>query len=346
MDIKLKKVKLVGTSFSKNGSGVPERNEVFFSYISKEIPVEKIDIMDITKNMFKKLNTVLARNLTLLYIKSMIAGENIHVMHTVDLCNTLPLFNISNAARRKIITVDDFYPFIKTPDKSSSESFVSVLKRGCYRYLSTYDFIFARTKEIAESLTEKYGIDKGKIDVQGPIIEYSYSPIKNKIKNKKVRIGYINNFGWNKAPMLLYFIQKIREYKNEDIELVIYGPNFPYGQFIHNDKRIKYLGFLPDSELPKVLGSFDVYLSTSTYEGFGAPIAKAKAMKVPVLCYDGFLPEITKRNTCLWNRENLIEALENRCWEKVNLEAAYNDVLDLRPEKVIQQTLKVYERVF
>lgn len=342
----MKKVKLVGTSFSKNGSGVPERNEVFYSYISKEIPVEKIDIMDIAKNKFKKLNTVLARNLTLLQLKEMIAGENMHVMHTIDLCHTLPLFNISNAARRKIITVHDFYPFIKSPGKSMTESFVSILKSGCYKYLSTYDFIFAGTKEIAESLAEKYGIDRGKIEVQGPIIEYIYSPLANKKGNEKIRIGYINNFSWNKAPILLYFIKKLKEYKKDDIELVIYGPNFPYGHLIGNDKRVRYLGFLPDSELPKILGSLDAYLSTSTYEGFGIPIAKAKAMKVPVLCYDGFLPEIIKRNTCLWNKENLIEMLENRCWEKVNLEAAYNDVLDLRPEKVIQQTLKVYKKVF
>ena len=82
--------------------------------------------------------------------------------------------------------------------------------------------------------------------------------------------------------------------------------------------------------------SFDVYLSTSIMEGFGLPIMKAKACKVPVLCYDGNLIEIVKRNTLVWNENNIDEILKNRAWNKVNVENAYKDVLETRPAAVKQ----------
>lgn len=86
---------------------------------------------------------------------------------------------------------------------------------------------------------------------------------------------------------------------------------------------MKYLGFLPEEKIVETYSSFDVYLSTSTVEGFGLPIMQAKACKVPVLCYDGDIPEIVKRNTLLWNDDNLPEIIKNRAGEKADVEKAY-----------------------
>ena len=94
------------------------------------------------------------------------------------------------------------------------------------------------------------------------------------------------------------------------------------------------------------MSGFNVYLSTSTFEGFGIPIAKAKAMKIPVLSFNGSIPSITKKNTCLWDQHRLYSILENEEWRKVDLTAAYEDVLSLRPETVVKQTIEVYDRVF
>ena len=92
--------------------------------------------------------------------------------------------------------------------------------------------------------------------------------------------------------------------------------------------------------------SFDVYLSTSTIEGFGLPIMQAKACKIPVLCYDGEIPDITKRNTLVWNYENLEEIIKNRSWEKIDVEKAYLDAEECRANKVIPKIIEVYEKTF
>lgn len=178
-------------------------------------------------------------------------------------------------------------------------------------------------------------------------MEHRYSPSKIETrKDGKIVIGYVNNFNWNKSLMLYKFIATFKEIRSRELEFHIYGSKFPFMNDIEDDPRIKYHGFLPEAEVPSVMAGFDAYLSTSTFEGFGIPIAKAKAMKIPVLCFSGDIPNITKRNTCLWDQNNLKSVIEGEEWRNVNLTAAFDDVLSLRPENVVKQTLEVYQRVF
>ena len=192
-----------------------------------------------------------------------------------------------------------------------------------------------------------YSIEKEKITVQGPIIEHRYFPSNLRTrKDDKIVIGYVNNFNWNKSQMLYKFIATFKEIRSRELEFHIYGSGFPYGDEIKDDPRIRYYGFLPESEAPLAMSGFDVYLSTSTSEGFGIPIAKAKAMKIPVLCFNGNIPNITKGNTCLWDEHNLKSLIEGEEWRNIDLTRAYKDILCLRPENVVKQTIEVYDTVF
>lgn len=341
------KILLVGTSFAQNGEGVPDMNYTFRKYLSKEISLDSIDIYELSGLQFPRLNRVLARNLFLLKTKQLIENEFIHVLHPNDLCNTLPVINFSKYSQKRIITVHDFYPFFVKPERNLRSIIDDFLKRKSFDFFPYYDHVFARTEEISKRLQTDYGIGREKITIQGPIIEHRYSrPDIAKKEGSKVIIGYVNNFNWNKSEMLYKFISTFKEVKSKDMEFHIYGSRFPFMDEIKGDPRIKYHGFLPEAESPSVMAGFDLYLSTSTYEGFGIPIAKAKAMKIPVLCYNGNIPEITKRHTCLWDQHILNSVLENEEWKNVNLAAAYEDVLSLRPENVVKQTLEVYQRVF
>jgi hypothetical protein len=343
----MSKILLVGTSFSRNGEGVPDMNYTFRKYLSNEIPLDSIDIYELSSSHFPRLNRMLARNLFLLKTKQLIEKKFIHVLHTSDLCNTLPIINFSKYSQKRIVTVHDFYPFFVKPKRNLRSIIDDFLKRKCFDYLPFYDHVFARTQENSKRLQDVYGIGKEKITVQGPIIEHCYSrPDIAKREGSKVIIGYVNNFNWNKSEMLYKFISTFKAIRSKDMEFHIYGSRFPFLDEIKADPRIKYHGFLPEAEAPNVMAGFDLYLSTSTYEGFGIPIAKAKAMKIPVLCYNGNIPEITKRHTCLWDQDILNSVLENEEWKNVERDAAYEDVLSLRPENVVKQTLEVYQRIF
>jgi len=337
---------LVGTLFDINGSGVPEMNENFYDYMKTAVAVSKIDVMKRAEERFGTRNKVFSRNLELLELRKVLRNKNIHVMHTIDLCSTFPVLDFSNIAKARIVTVHDFYSFIRKPDKRLLSWVGDLLKRKCYKFLKNYNHVIARSVEAAEILSQRFSLSPENISVQGPIIDHSYEPLKIYRKEEKVIIGYINNFGWNKSTMLKYFIDVFKSISSDDIELHIYGKGFPFGDLIRSDPRIKYKGFLDSSSFHKTLASFDAYLSTSTYEGFGIPIAKAKAMKIPVLCYDGDIPAITKNNTCLWDEQNLKDIIEERRWEGTDTDRAYSDVKSLRPEVVVQQTKEIYDKVF
>jgi hypothetical protein len=338
---------LIGTSFARNGEGVPDMNYTFRDYLSREIPIDSIDIYELSSSQFPGLNRRVSRNLFLFKTKQLIHEKFIHVLHPNDLFNSIPFLNFSKYAKKKIVTVHDFYPFFVKQKENFVTKIDDFLKRQSFNYISSYDHIFARTTEVSQGLQYKYGIEKDKITIQGPIIENRYSKLGTEIKNfNKVVIGYVNNFNWNKSQMLYKFITTFKEIKSNEFEFHIYGSDFPYKDEIIDDPRITYHGFLSESEVPSVMSQFDVYLNTSTTEGFGIPIAKAKAMKIPILCYDGNIPNITKRNTCLWDQHNLRSILENEEWKKIDIKSAYSDIRCLRPEIVVKQTIEVYGKVF
>lgn len=341
-----KQVTLIGTSFTLRGYGVPFMNSVFYEYLRPRVSLSKLDILEISKRKYPRLNPTVSRNLTLVQLGKYLEGRNIHITHPLDTYMTLPITDISKGARKRIVTFHDFYPFLDHGTREPLHRIHDFMTRRCYYKLKTYDFILATTEESRLRLIREFGVRQDKIAVQGPIIGYEFSPRMRRKDDGVVRIGYINNFNWNKLQMLRYFINTFKEIKSGNLEFVIYGSGFPLSELIRDDRRIKYLGFVPDLDLPDVLSDLDVFLSTSTHEGFGIPIAKAKAMKVPVLCYDGDIPDITKRNTIVWTEGNLREIVESAAWRRADVDKGYTDVSSLRPETVIKQTLSIYDRIF
>ncbi len=67
---------------------------------------------------------------------------------------------------------------------------------------------------------------------------------------------------------------------------------------------------------------------------------QAKACKIPILCYNGDTSELVKRNTMLWDDENLEEIINNRLWEKIDLDKAYNDAEECRADNVVPKIIK------
>ena len=223
------KILLVGTSFARNGQGVPDMNYTFKEYLSKEISFDSIDIYELSGSQFPRLNRMLARNLFLFKIKQLIEKKFIHVLHPNDLCNTLPVINFSKYSQKKIITVHDFYPFFVKPERNLRSVIDDFLKRKSFDFLPSYDHIFARTEEVSKRLQSGYGIGKEKITVQGPIIEHRYSPPDiARREGGKIIIGYVNNFNWNKSEMLYKFIDTFKNVRSKDMEFHIYGFKFPF----------------------------------------------------------------------------------------------------------------------
>ena len=56
---------------------------------------------------------------------------------------------------------------------------------------------------------------------------------------------------------------------------------------------MRYLGYVPEDELPGLMAGASAFVYPSLYEGFGFPVAQAMAAGVPVITsYTSCLPEV------------------------------------------------------
>lgn len=53
------------------------------------------------------------------------------------------------------------------------------------------------------------------------------------------------------------------------------------------DSRIRWLGYVPDCDLPALYAAADVFVQPSRFEGFGMPVLEAMATGTPVICASG-----------------------------------------------------------
>ena len=350
MDAENKMIYLINYTFSENGKGVSTYAiRLYNELLKRDINVEKIATNDVLKKI--KLGRELKNNLFFITRNKVIKGKFIHAMAP----NVIPLRYL-NLPKRKVVTVHDFYIFDdnyinKTKVRMSYINRIAYdrlikKQRKDYYNLKDYDFVFVISQEVLQRLVSEFGVSREKIEVSNDIIPDKFKPLNVERDKAKVIIGFINNFTENKTEKLRLFIETFKRINDKNLEFQIYGKGFPFIDLIKDDNRIKYLGFLPEDKIVETINGFSAYLSTSTIEGFGIPIMQAKACKVPVLCYDGDIPDLVKRNTLLWNGENLEEIIKKRSWERINVEKAYLDTEECRADKIVPKIIEVYKSVF
>ena len=344
----MEKTFLLSSSFENSGYGVNDNaNEL----IKLNIGLEPVDI---SKVKFKtKKSKAISNVYSFYYLErkyKVFKGQKVLVMEPYLLPKKF--INIPN---KKAVFVHDFYVFDKDYinnvkrrrfPKNVFRYFVLKRVQKSYENIKFYDKVGVYSQKFKERLISEFGVKEEKIDVlQFSVVDDIYQPLNRSENSKrdKIVIGYINGFGANKVEKLKVFIEHFKKLKDSSIELHLYGKGFPLAEEIKNEENIKYYGFLPQDKIVETYNSFDAYLSTSTMEGFGFPIMKAKACKIPVLCYDGDLIEIVKRNTLLWNENNIDEILRNKSWNKVDVEKAYQDAAETRPSAVKENMQRFLE---
>jgi len=105
--------------------------------------------------------------------------------------------------------------------------------------------------------------------------------------NKKL-VGYCGSIYRNRGIKTLFQALKELRLKDPNIELVISGRN---GKGIHLPKQVKWLGYLPDDQVPILLNSLDVLIVSnrrSAFGNFSYPVKLYEAMqcRIPVVATD------------------------------------------------------------
>lgn len=144
------------------------------------------------------------------------------------------------------------------------------------------DRVVLTTRAMATSVERQYEIEKGKIRVIPNYVETDrFKPFQGRI-NKKPRIGFVGRLNSQKNPFEL-----MEAVSQLDVELAIVGEG-PLKAELEGKARIskatiKFLGNLPNRDLPKFLSSCDLFVIPSLYEGHPKALLEAMACGLPVI---------------------------------------------------------------
>lgn len=208
-------------------------------------------------------------------------------------------------------------------------------------------YVACISEHVRQEFIEHFGVDENRVKVIKLGIRNDLIPrIK---RDKTFRVGYLGQLDRRKRVDLL-----VTSFKNSKIdgELVLGGKGWDeqgIKGLAGGDPRIKFLGFIPDSELVDFFNSLDVFVFPTSIEGYGLPPVEAMACKKPVIILeDAIIPwEVKKRCIIV---ENLGELFGNMRYLKkmcrgVDIEGNYEWAKSHNWNTTIDEYTKLYEEV-
>lgn len=158
-------------------------------------------------------------------------------------------------------------------------------------------YVVTVSEHVKDEVVRIFGISRDKVRVIKSGIRSDLEPQPK--KDKTFRLGYLAQLDKRKRVDLL-----IEAFKKSDLdELVIGGKGLDEDSLkalAGEDKRIKFLGFIPDEGLVDFYNSLDVFVFPTAIEGYGLPPVEAMACRKPVVVLaDAIIPWEVKRRCAI-----------------------------------------------
>lgn len=211
-----------------------------------------------------------------------------------------------------VVTLRDYYllcPKVNMLRKGKTcekESIICKIYRNFNKkIIKDANYVTAPSRFILNKfLNENYFYDKKSCVIYNAIDTNSESKeiLKNKISRDQNEVKFIYLGGLEHHKGVEMLINSFKQVKKDNISLYIAGKG-SLRDFVKiseiNDNRIKYLGFLNENEISKVLAECDVLIAPSLWEEpFGRVIIDAYKYSMPVIATNkGGLDEIVSDNT-------------------------------------------------
>lgn len=116
--------------------------------------------------------------------------------------------------------------------------------------------------------------------------------------------------------------------------------------------RVKFLGYVPEKDLPALYSGAVALTFPSLFEGFGLPILEAQASGCPVLTSNiSSMPEVAGKGAVYvdpYSVDDIVEGMEKVQNSKVksqNIKAGFENIKRFSWEKCARETLEVLERL-
>lgn len=225
----------------------------------------------------------------------------INLLHAPDF--TLPP---TRRGTRTLLTVHDL-SFVRAPD-TTTPGLRAYLNQVVPRSVERADHVLADSEATRQDLIELYGTPAAKISVLYSGVDDQFAPVTDAAALQDVRRRY----GIGQGPYIfsLGTVQPRKNYarlaeafhrlNRPDLKLVIAGGkgwlDGPLTEQIARlglVKRVQFIGFAADADLPALYSAARVFAFPSLYEGFGLPPLEAMACGTPVVASNvSSLPEV------------------------------------------------------
>lgn len=203
--------------------------------------------------------------------------------------------------KKQIITIHDFIP-LHFPEVAKHQNryykfMMPLLLKKAYK-------IIAISENTKKDILKFYKVDERKIEV----IPNGYDKELFNIKNVKDKVLEKYNIDYD------YMIMVGASYPHKNLELaleamvnlnsacklVVVGKDSQYilklkelAKKLNIEGKIKFIGYVPDEDLPTLYNKSKAFVYTTLYEGFGLPILEAMGCQTVVLTSDNSsLPEV------------------------------------------------------
>ena len=215
------------------------------------------------------------------------------------------------------------------------------------RLASKCRFVTCISEKTKEDVMEYLRVPEEKIRVIRLGISKRLNPTIK--KDGVFRIGTLGQLDRRKRFDLL--IRKFKE-SRFDGELVIAGQGMDgpmLKELAEGDKRIKFLGLVPDYELSDFYNSLDVFVFPTWIEGYGLPIVEAMACKKPVVVLsDAIIPQEVMFRCIIV--ENLDQVFGNQTYldnltQYIDYDSNYKFAKEHSWDKCVEEYIKLYEEV-
>jgi len=188
------------------------------------------------------------------------------------------------------------------------ENFFALIRADIGEFLGAHfsEKVICVSNYMADSLVRKCKIRRDKIEVvYNTADQRKFNP---SIKEDEIREGYnishddvvllcVAALTPRKRHDLLIECMKIVIKKNQNLRLLLVGGAgktiIPYKEtlvtMVHNaglNEHIIFCGYVSDEELPKYYATSDIFISASSWEGFGLPFIEAMSCGKPVIGFD------------------------------------------------------------
>ncbi len=177
------------------------------------------------------------------------------------------------------------------------------------RYLKRAEQIVTVSHFVKKDIEQAYSIDSNKISVACNGVRPIFQPVDLE-KQESIRTGYADGQAYffyvgavhprKNLPRLIVAYEHFRNWTQEPVKLLIGGRlawqqeevKAAHAKSPYRDD-IRFLGFVPDEDLPLLLGSSIALVYVSLLEGFGVPLLEAMQADVPVITSNvSSLPEV------------------------------------------------------